>query len=60
MQRNMFQVKEQNKTSEELSEVEKDSVPKTEFRLMILSSLQMNQKLGGKDGCTEREVTRNS
>lgn len=39
MQRNMFQVKEQNKISEELSEVEKDSVPKTEFRVMILSSL---------------------
>ena len=33
----MFQLKEQNKTSE-LSEVEKDNVPKTEFRVMILSS----------------------
>ena len=59
MQRNMFQLKEQNKTSE-LSEVEKDNVPKTEFRVMILSSFQMNQKLGKKDGCTEQEDTRNS
>ena len=51
----MFQVKEQNKTSEELSEVKKDSVPKTEFRLIILSSLQMNQKLGEKmDAQNER------
>lgn len=28
LQRNMFQVKGKNKTSEELSEVEKDNVPK--------------------------------
>ena len=35
-QRNMFQMKEQDKTPEELSEVEIGSVPNEEFKVMII------------------------
>ena len=53
VQRNMFQVKEQNKNPEEqLSEVDIDSLPKKEFRVMII---KMNQELGkGMDAQTEK------
>ena len=49
----MFQVKEQNKNPEEqLSEVDIDSLPKKEFRVMII---KVNQELGkGMDAQTEK------
>ena len=36
-QRNMFQMKEQDKTPEQLSEVEIGNLPKKEFRVMIVT-----------------------
>ena len=34
--RNMFQMKEQNKTPEEISKMETGNVPKKEFKVMII------------------------
>ena len=39
-QRNMFQTKEQNKTPEELSELEIGNLPKKEFKVMIIKKIQ--------------------
>ena len=38
--RNMFQIKEQNKTSEEQSEVEISNLPSKEFKVMIIKMLK--------------------
>ena len=46
----MFQMKEQDKTPEELSDVEIGNLPETEFRVMIV---KMIQKFGEKNGCTD-------
>ena len=56
-QRNMFQVKEQDKTPEEqLSEVEIRNLPEKEFRVTIVKLIQDH---GKKNGGTDREDTRN-
>ena len=39
-QRNMFQVKEQDKTPEELSEVEIGNLPEKEFRVVITKMIE--------------------
>ena len=40
-QRSMYQVKEQNKTSEkQLNEVEVGNIPEKEFRIMIVKMIQ--------------------
>ena len=39
-QRNMFQMKEQEKTPEELSEVEIGILPEKEFRVMIVKMIK--------------------
>ena len=39
-QRNMFQIKEQDKPPEQLSEVEIGNLPKKEFRVMIVKMIQ--------------------
>ena len=41
-QRNMFQTKEQDKTPEELSEVEISNLPKKEFKVMIVKRRRMD------------------
>ena len=43
MQRKIFQMKEQDKTPEELSKVETSSLPSKEFKVMIINMLN---KLG--------------
>ena len=54
-QRNMFQMK--NKTSEEqVSEVEMGSLPKTEFKIMIVKMTQELRKR--KDAQRERFLTK--
>ena len=56
-QRAMYQMKEQDKTSEkELNEVEIGTLPEKEFRIMIVKMIQdLRKKNGGKD----REDARN-
>ena len=39
-QRNVFQMKEQDKTPEELSDVEIGNLPEKEFRVMIVKMMQ--------------------
>ena len=39
-QRNVFQMKEQDKTPEELSDVEIGNLPEKEFRVMIVKMIQ--------------------
>ena len=46
----MFQMNKQDKTPEELSEVETDNLPKKEFRC------KDDQRTREKNGCTEQEV----
>lgn len=46
----MFQMKEQDKTPEELSDVEIGSLPEKEFRVTIV---KMIQKFEEKNGCTD-------
>ena len=43
-QRNMFQMKEQDKTPEKLSEVERGNLSKKEFRVMIIKMIQELEK----------------
>ena len=43
-QRNMFQMKEQDKTPEELSEVEIGNLPEKEFRVMIVKMINELRK----------------
>ena len=52
-QRNMLQTKEQDKTPEELSEVETGNLPKKEFRVTIV---EMGKETREANGCTEQEV----
>ena len=40
MQRKIFQMKEQDKTPEELSKVETSSLPSKEFKVMIINMLK--------------------
>jgi len=54
-QRTMFQMKEQNKTEEQQSDVELGNLPKKEFRD---SNCKNNQRTQEKNRCTWREVTR--
>lgn len=46
----MFQMKEQDKTPEELSDMEIGSLPEKEFRVTIV---KMIQKFEEKNGCTD-------
>ena len=46
----MFQIKDQDKTPEELSEMEIGNLPEKEFRVMIV---KMNRKRRQEVGCTE-------
>ena len=39
-QRNIFQMKEQDKTPEQLSEVERGNLPKKEYRVIIVKMIQ--------------------
>ena len=39
-QRNIFQMKEQDKTPEQLSEVERGNSPKKEYRVIIVKMIQ--------------------
>ena len=55
-QRNIVQTKEQDKTSEQLSEVEIGNLPEKEFRVMIVKMIQELWKRMD----AEREVARNS
>ena len=56
-ERNRFQVKEEDKTSEEqLSEVEIGNLPEKEFWLIIVKMIQYLRK---KKGDTDQEDTRN-
>ena len=54
-QRTVFQMKEQNKTEEQQSDVELGNRPKKEFRD---SDGKKNQRTQEKNRCTWREVTR--
>ena len=55
-QRNIFQTKEQDKISEQLSEVEIGNLPEKELRVMIIKMIQELWKRMDAEG----EVARNS
>ena len=63
-QRNIFQTKEQDKTPEELSEVEIGNLPEKEFRVMIIKMMKelrrrMHRAKSSKF-LTELEKTKNN
>ena len=54
-QRDILQTKEQDKTTEELSEVETGHLPKKEFRVMKIDQIAQEE-----NWCTEQEINKES